>query len=66
MSFFYVTFYFNFIAPNDISQDIKRPIHYHSKCGNILKSWSSINLGDHFLCGNIREKVILPSKLPFW
>ena len=49
MGFFYVTFYFNFIAPNDISQDIKWTIHYHSKCGNILKLWSSINLGDHFL-----------------
>ena len=35
--FFYVTFYFNFIAPNDISQNIKWTIHYHSKSGNYIK-----------------------------
>lgn len=41
------------MAPNNITHDTKLEkndtIHYHSKCGNILKSWSSINLGDHFL-----------------
>ena len=48
------------MTTNNINQYRKWTIRYHSKSGNILKSWSSINLGDHFLCGNIREKVILP------
>lgn len=51
------------MTTNNISQDISKTIHYHSKSGNILKSWSSINLGDHFLCGNISRKGNITIKI---